>query len=116
MDFKVPALTGLDKDLALSRVGGDEDLLRDIALLFLDDYPQVLGELKTALTAGDAHKAERTAHTLKGSVANFGAQAAVAAALEIEKLGRGGLVAEARAVLPRLEAALDALRPELEAL
>ena len=116
MDFKAPALTGFDKDLALSRVGGDDELLKDIALLFLEDYPQVLGELKTALAAGDAHKAERSAHSIKGSVANFGAPEAVAAALAIEQFGRAGSLDAARVALPRLEAALAALRPELEAL
>ena len=63
----------LDRALALSRVGGDEDLLREIAGLFLDDYPNLVEKIKQALAANDARGLERASHSLKGSVANFGA-------------------------------------------
>ena len=106
----------LDRELALTRVGGDAELLREIAVLFLEDYPQSLAEIREALDRGDAHKIERTAHGLKGSVANFGAANAVSAAKQIENLGRAKQLEEVGAVLVTLELALATLRPELEAL
>ena len=78
----------LDRELALSRVGGDVDLLKEIAILFVQDYPRVLLELHQAIACGDAQAVERTAHGLKGSVSKFGAQAAMEAARTLENLGR----------------------------
>jgi len=105
-----------DRTLALSRVGGDVELLKEIATIFLEDYPRSLTELHEAIERGDAKALERSAHGLKGSVANFGARAAVDAALELEQLGRDRKLAEVTHVLNTLELALAALRPELESL
>ena len=81
----------LDRAAALARVGGDLDLLKEIAALFLDEYPQALVDMRKALATGDAKTIERSAHGLKGSVANFGARTAVDAAFELEQLGRTGV-------------------------
>src|SRR5262249_1948141 len=66
-----PSAGSLDRALALSRVGGDAELLKEIAMLFLEEYPRVLDELRNAIARGDARSVERTAHGLKGSVSNF---------------------------------------------
>ena len=108
--------TALDREIALSRVDGDGDLLKEIAVLFLVDYPKAVRELREAIARGDAKHAERTAHGLKGSVANFGARTAVEAALAIENLARAQKLTEVAPLLDRLEQALAALRPELEKL
>jgi two-component system, sensor histidine kinase and response regulator len=105
-----------DKELALSRVGGDVELLKEIAILFLDDYPKSLIELRAAVHSGDAKRVERSAHGLKGSVSNFGARPAVDAALQLETMGRAQKLVEVEQVLRTLELALAALRPELESL
>jgi two-component system sensor histidine kinase/response regulator len=106
----------IDRDVALSRVGGDAELLKEIAQLFLEDYPKSMEDLRRAALSGDAKCLERTAHGLKGSVANFGAAAAVEAALTLETMGRARNMAEVEQVLRSLELALAALRPELESL
>lgn len=105
-----------DRGIALSRVGGDAELLKEIAILFLADYPKSMNELRQAAEAGDARRVERTAHGLKGSVSNFGARPAVEAAMELETMGRAQELAEVEQVLRTLELALAALRPELESL
>jgi len=107
---------GLDRELALSRVGEDAELLKEIAALFMEDYPSVLAEIQAAAARGDAQGVERAAHGLKGSVANFGAQAAVDAAFQIERMGRAGDLNHVSEAIDTLARALDALRPELEAL
>jgi len=103
----------LDRTTALARVGGDIELLKEIATLFLQEYPRVLSDLHKAVEAGDAQGVERSAHGLKGSVANFGARAVVDAAFELEKLGRAQKLAEVSQVLSSLELALAALHNEL---
>ncbi len=105
-----------DRAVALSRVGGDAELLKEIAVLFLDDYPKSLSELRQAIEAGDARRIERSAHGLKGSVSNFGARPAVEAAMRLETMGRAQKLVEVDQVLHSLELALAALRPELESL
>jgi histidine phosphotransfer protein HptB len=106
----------LDEAVALSRVGGDFELLQEVVGLFLDDYPQSLEKIREAVAAGDQNNLERQAHSLKGSVSTFGAQAAFDAAFELEKQGRSGDLTSASEGLLRLEQALSALKPELEAI
>jgi two-component system sensor histidine kinase/response regulator len=106
----------LDESVALSRVGGDVELLREVIGLFLDDYPQSLDMIRDAVARGDQSSLERHAHSLKGSVSTFGAQEAFEAAMALEKQGRTGDLAQAQDGLNRLEHALATLRPELEAL
>lgn len=108
--------SAVDRDLALSRVGGDIELLKEIAVLFLDEYPKVLQELHSAIVRGDAKAVERTAHGLKGSVSNFGAKAAVEAARTLESMGRSHQLAGLDESIQALERALANLKPELQAL
>ena len=109
-------LRQLDESLALSRVGGDIDLLKEVIELFLDDYPSTFGKIKSAVAASDASALEHQAHTLKGSVSTFGANRAFEAAFALEKQGRSGDLRGAHEGLLELEQALEALRPELESL
>ena len=106
----------LDESVALNRVGGDFELLREVVELFLDDYPQALEKIRVAVASGDQTDLERHAHSLKGSVSTFGAKDAFEAAFTLEKQGRQGDLADAAENLLRLEDALTALRPELEAI
>ncbi len=109
-------LAHLDEALALSRVGGDFELLREVVGLFLDDYPQALEKIRAALAANDASGVEHHAHSLKGSVSTFGAQDVFEAAMALEKQGRSGNLSGAQKGLSTLENALRDLRPDLEAL
>lgn len=104
----------LDRNLALERMGGDEQLLREIARLFLDDYPNLLREIRAAVEAGDAVGLERSAHSLKGSVANFAASSACDAAWTLEQIAHAGNLQDSAAALRDLEAAFAELTPELE--
>jgi two-component system sensor histidine kinase/response regulator len=106
----------LERTTALARVGGDLDLLKEIAELFLDEYPRVLDDIRKALATGDAPLLERSAHGLKGSVANFGARAAVDAAFELEQLGKAGKLDRVPPALAALERALACLHAELSAI
>ena len=106
----------LDRETALARVGGDIDLLREIAALFLEEYPRALADMRKALASGDAKLLETTAHGLKGSVANFHAKVAVDAAFQLEQLGRAQKLDQAPSSLAILERTLEALQAELLAL
>ena len=109
-------LCRLDESVALSRVGGDAELLREVVGLFLDDYPHSLEMIRDAVAHSDHSGLERHAHSLKGSVSTFGAQEVFEAAFALEKQGRSGDLSCAAQGLQRLEHALNMLRPDLEAL
>ncbi len=112
--FSVGAqLQQLDESLALSRVGGDIDLLKEVVELFLDDYPSTFEKIKGAVASSDASALEHHAHSLKGSVSTFGANRAFEAAFALEKQGRSGDLTGAPDHVAQLEQALEALRPEL---
>jgi len=49
----------------------DEELLREIAAMFLEEAPQMMEALHAALNRADARGLERAAHNLKGCVGNF---------------------------------------------
>ena len=105
----------LDLESAISRVAGDRDLLVEIAGLFLDNCPKMLDEIRNAVAADDSRQLERSAHTLKGSVANFSADAAVEAALELEQMGREADLRDAQQSLRVLEERIEWVIVELKA-
>ena len=115
MNAQVPE-PALDRQLALLRVGGDAELLREIAVIFLDDYPKTLTEIRAAIAGADAKQLETAAHSLKGSVANFGARAAVESASRLEQMGRAREMQQSVDALHALERALSELHVELAAL
>ena len=72
----------------LARVGGDRQLLAEISRLFVDDAPRHLEGIRRALDVHDGESLRRAAHGLKGSAANFDAEALVTAARALEEIGR----------------------------
>lgn len=109
-------LTNLDRAIALERVGGDLELLQEVARLFIDDCPNCMQSIRAAIDAGDPKALERAAHNLKGAVANFGAKNTVEAALKLEQMGRAGQIEGAEQAYSALSASLERLTPELVAL
>ncbi len=109
-------LAVLDRPTALERVGGDLELLQEMAQLYLDEYPSQLEALRLAVRRRDAKGVERAAHSLKGSVGNFGAYAAHNAALAVEMLGRHADLTHLDPAMSDLEVALADLHPEMELL
>jgi HPt (histidine-containing phosphotransfer) domain-containing protein len=100
----------------LDRVGGDSELLQEMAQLFLEEYPSQLQAVRDAVAAGDPKAVERSAHSLKGSVGNFGAAEAHHAAFQLEMLGRQAHLDSAKSALLHLERALQSLHGEMESL
>jgi HPt (histidine-containing phosphotransfer) domain-containing protein len=96
-----------DEAEALERVGGNRELLREVADIFLADLPRMLDEIGRAVAERDRAEIFRTAHRLKGSVANFSAHRASAAALVLERMA-------AREAPEGVDEALAALRHEIE--
>jgi HPt (histidine-containing phosphotransfer) domain-containing protein len=110
------APSALDAGAALARAGGDPRLLGELADMFIEDSDRWLADLAEGLGRGDAARVEFSAHLLRGSAANFGAQGACRAARELEEAALGGDLGRVAAHAPVLEDCLRALRPALAAL
>ena len=106
----------IDHAALVAGVDGNRRLLREIVRLFLADCPQRLAEIKDAIRRGDAVGLGRAAHTLKGSVGNFAAKNAFAAAQRLETMGRDGDLDTASDACVTLESELALLTEELRKL
>lgn len=104
----------LNVEAALSRLGGDRELLAELAGMFLEQIPELLRNTESGLAGPDTTAAITPAHTLKGLLAQFGADAAHALAMETETAARVNRRDEALAALARLKEACAAAIPELE--
>jgi HPt (histidine-containing phosphotransfer) domain-containing protein len=94
----------------------DDEFLREIAGIFIEDTPQRIAELDQCLMSGDVTRFTRAAHSIKGSSANLGAMALRDAAEQLEQQARAsgladviGLVAQLKAEFGRAQAALNTL-------
>jgi HPt (histidine-containing phosphotransfer) domain-containing protein len=116
LESDVVATTLFDRESALARVGDDEELLAELVRIFLADYPSSVREMEQALAQGNSQLLERAAHSLKGAVANFGAEDVVSEAFALEKMGRAGDLSHANSNLERLCRVLSQLHEELRPL
>jgi len=106
----------LDIPAALDRVGGDADLLKELASIFMEDYPRQVRLIEGAIAAADWKTVEREAHGLKGAVANFGAADAMEAARKLEFAAREGRHGELPLLLREVNDQLAGVRKELDRL
>jgi signal transduction histidine kinase/DNA-binding response OmpR family regulator len=95
---------------------GDETLIRSLAKTFLADGPKALARIRGAVAKKNATELASAAHLLRGSLAIFGAPKAVAAARNLEALGRANNLREATASLRALESEFALLQHELRAI
>jgi signal transduction histidine kinase/CheY-like chemotaxis protein/HPt (histidine-containing phosphotransfer) domain-containing protein len=84
---------------ALEMAQGDEQLLKELVTIALDETPSLLAEMQSAIDRRDAATLQRAAHTLKSQFGMFGAAVAEHLAYHIENTARDGRVDVAQAAL-----------------
>jgi two-component system, sensor histidine kinase and response regulator len=109
-------LSVFDPGEALNQLGGDKELLAELAGIFLNACPAQLADIRKSVEKGDMAGVRRAAHTLKGSVGNFGALRAFDAAFELEKSVHVGDLAGCARLYDVLEKEIESLKSELERL
>jgi CheY-like chemotaxis protein len=110
------ATDALDQSvLAGLRELGDQELVAELAELFLKDVSSQLEALREAIRVGDAPSAERVTHTLKGSCGNMGALRMSTICAELQDVGYSGELELAHVLVERLEAEFARVRVALEA-
>jgi PAS domain S-box-containing protein len=105
----------LDWPTALEHVRGDIDLLRELAIIFLEEWPGWLTSLRRGLAERDSETAQRVAHTMKGSFGAFAANTPHALAEAIEFAVRDKRSDDAAKAVQRLEHEMATLLPALTA-
>jgi HPt (histidine-containing phosphotransfer) domain-containing protein len=110
----IPSLFDLTE--ALTRVGGDRELLGELAEIFLESCPAYLANIRKALEQEDVQALSLAAHALKGSVGNFTKSGPFETARALEHLGRQGTMAGAGELFQQLEKEIISLQPALESL
>jgi two-component system, sensor histidine kinase and response regulator len=98
-----------DRSVALSHVDGDVELLREMAELFLADYPQQMAQIQQAIARDDSQALLRAAHSLKGVVGTFAARATYEAVQRLEMMGENGDLLRAREAYVSLAAEMSRL-------
>ncbi len=78
---------GIDLQAALAMAGGDVRLLRELAGAFLDEVPQLLESLRSAVDEEDSESLQRSAHQLQGVMRCLHIDRALQQARQLELLG-----------------------------
>lgn len=71
----------------LKQISG-EDFINELIDAFLEDAPNMISAMQTALSAKDVESFRRNAHSLKSNANTFGAAELAALAKELEDMGK----------------------------
>lgn len=93
--------------------GDNDEFLREIIGIYLEDTPLRLAELDQSLAAGDVPKFTRAAHSVKGSSANIGAMVVRARAEALEHRSADEGLANVAGPLAELKAEFERAKAEL---
>jgi two-component system sensor histidine kinase/response regulator len=96
----------LDTAALLDSVGGDRELLDELASTFTAEVPNWIAELQAAVSSGDSATVFRVAHGVNGAVGYFRATGARKVAAELEAMGRAGKLETASATMDLLQGKL----------
>jgi signal transduction histidine kinase/CheY-like chemotaxis protein/HPt (histidine-containing phosphotransfer) domain-containing protein len=102
--------SSFDRAALLDRVGGDEEVLREIIGIFLQDLPGQIESMEDAVKKGDPLLIQRLAHTMKGASGNAGAIALQKAALDLEKAAKTDDMGTASGMLDTIKKEFGTLR------
>ncbi len=92
----------------------DGDFLGKLIDTFIDNTPSILADARSAIAAKDAGQLRRSAHTLKGSCSNFGADGMRDACARLEQLASGDSLSGATPFLDEVEREFHCTRTALE--
>jgi PAS domain S-box-containing protein len=94
---------------SLKRSALNEDVFRELAGLFVTQYPELMREIREALESRDAVKLRRAAHTLKGSESVFLGPMGDSTVWKLESAAKDGDFDSARNLIPYVATEAESL-------
>jgi PAS domain S-box-containing protein len=94
----------------------DWSFFAEVVEVFFSDYPRQLDSLRTSAERDDAAAFRRAAHSLKGMLRNFQAEAAAEKAFHLENKGQKGDLTGCRPLIEELAEEMKQLEAELRRL
>ncbi|MEQ8191038.1 MAG: response regulator [Candidatus Eremiobacterota bacterium] len=97
----------LNKKESLEAIGNDEELLKEMYNIFIEEAPSLMKNLKKAMNEGKASDITLNAHSLKSSSGHIGAKAMEKLACQMERAGKNGEISELSDLYENLQKELD---------
>ena len=88
--------------------------MRNILRTFLESAHDHLNQLSQAILNGDTEKLRRSAHTLKSSAANIGAESLSEALKQLENFGLAGELHAVRPLQEKVQQLYQQVLPEID--
>lgn len=98
----------------LSEPGDKEDFFTSLAMIFFDRAPTLLLKIKSAVDKSEARELETSAHALKGSCGNLGANHMAELCRQLEENGRNKSTTGNAEILEELNEVYTLTKAELE--
>ena len=113
---ELPPETVIDRREALERVEGMTELLKEMAQIFLEEYPDLHDRIAAGLAGGEIAVPRELSHRIKGTVGLFAAHGPFEAAKRMNDLAKADDFEGTSRAWDHLEEQMQRLLPELEAL
>jgi HPt (histidine-containing phosphotransfer) domain-containing protein len=94
----------------------DWGFFKEVVDLFVSDYPRMMVDIRQAFKTGDTDALIRTAHSLKGMLSLFNAQAAAQKTIKLQELGKQGEFSKIENEIEALSGELSMLKSTLQEL
>jgi CheY-like chemotaxis protein/HPt (histidine-containing phosphotransfer) domain-containing protein len=104
---------GGDMAALLDAFNGDAAFFKDVADMFISDYPPMIDAVEQAIREEDGERLSRTAHALKGMARNFQVDDAAAAAQQLEQAASDKQFDTAAGLCRQMAAALNVFEQRL---
>ena len=88
MEEKITDRAVFDKDEALKMFDDDVAFLKELVEIFINDAPGHMSEIKEAVDSRNSKALDKSAHKLKGAVANIGKNVTTDTAFKLETMGK----------------------------
>ena len=115
-ELKQPAWSPklLNKQEALRRVGGDEELLEELFSLFVEDVREKITELENAVGTGAFKETALLAHSIKGAAGAVGAEICQQTSLQLENAAKAENISSLKMLFGKLRQDLNEVIAHLE--
>jgi two-component system, sensor histidine kinase and response regulator len=105
----------LNMNELLARTENDRELATELLLIFVDEFPSKLANLRDALAREDLPQVAITSHALKGMLSNLAVSKAASSAAKLEQSARSGQKASVHEAFGAFQQDTEGLVPEVQA-